>query len=112
MEILLPNKILDYRFCKNVSCSFSSVKTLQTAAEAAGMTVQTTASPWQLNAADDHAFLTRFLTDRITAATEYEPASADLFADWLNDRLADASLTVTVDHRDLLILPTTPGEER
>ncbi|MBD8020625.1 glycosyltransferase family 4 protein [Brevibacterium gallinarum] len=85
---------------------------LQTAAEAAGMTVQTTASPWQLNAADDHAFLTRFLTDRITAATEYEPASADLFADWLNDRLADASLTVTVDHRDLLILPTTPGEER
>ena len=83
---------------------------LQAAAEAAGMRVQSTASPWQLSAREDHAFLTRFLTDRVTAATEQDPGSAALFTAWLDDRLADETLTVTVDHRDLLILPTTPGD--
>ncbi|MCT1922616.1 glycosyltransferase [Brevibacterium luteolum] len=83
---------------------------LQAAAEAAGMRVQSTASPWQLSAREDHAFLTRFLTDRVTAASEQDPGSAALFSAWLGDRLADETLTVTVDHRDLLILPTTPGD--
>lgn len=85
---------------------------LQAAAEAAGMRVLSTASPWQLSAREDHVFLTRFLTDRVTAATEQDPGSAALFSAWLDDRLADETLTVTVDHRDLLILPTTPGEGR
>lgn len=85
---------------------------LQAAAEAAGMRVQSTASPWQLSAREDHVFLTRFLTDRVTAASEQDPGSAALFTAWLGDRLADETLTVTVDHRDLLILPTTPGEGR
>lgn len=85
---------------------------LQDAAEAAGMRVQSTASPWQLSAREDHAFLTRFLTDRVTAASEQDADSAALFTAWLRDRLADETLTVTVDHCDLLILPTTPGEGR
>lgn len=55
-------------------------------------------------------FLTRFLTDRVTAASEQDPGSAALFSAWLGERLADETLTVTVDHRDLLILPTTPGD--
>ena len=83
---------------------------LQDAAEAAGMRVQSTASPWQLSAREDHVFLTRFLTDRVTAASEQDPGSAALFSAWLGERLADETLTVTVDHRDLLILPTTPGD--
>lgn len=83
---------------------------LQDAAEAAGMRVQSTASPWQLSAREDHAFLTRFLTDRVTAASEQDAGSAALFTAWLGDRLADETLTITVDHRDLLILPTSPGD--
>lgn len=76
---------------------------LETVARSAGARVETSASPWHLEAPRDAEFLTRFLTERVDAAIEEDPALQAKGKAWLEDRLAQAELSVVVDHTDVLI---------
>jgi hypothetical protein len=59
-------------------------------------------SPWRLDAA--HAdLIAEWLRGWVAAACEQDPAIEA--GDYLDRRLADPQLEVTVDHADLLVLP-------
>lgn len=79
--------------------------TLAGAARRAGAAVTTTTSPWQLAGPRDRAFIARFLTERIEAAAEADPALGAAGRAWLHDRLSQAKtrLSVRVDHLDVLV---------
>lgn len=81
----------------------------------AGAEVKTIETPWHLGGgADDDqlqdaALLERYLTERVAAATEQRPHLIDIANAWLSARITQIrqnSLTVRVDHIDLLVLPT------
>ena len=77
---------------------------------AAGLDVLAVETPWLLSADSDPGFVTRFLSERVDAAVEQQPALANLAARWLGDRLAQqerGELRIRVGHRDLLLLPAT-----
>lgn len=74
---------------------------------AAGLDVLAVETPWLLSADSDGGFVTRFLSERVEAAVEQQPALADRTARWLGDRLAQlerGELRIRVGHRDLLLL--------
>lgn len=74
-----------------------------------GLPVRSVPTPWVLTPADDPAFVRRFLTERVAAATEQDPPLASTAARWLARRLAHLPDRVVVGHRDLLILPPPRG---
>lgn len=70
--------------------------------------VWTAETPWLVGRDDDAEFVSQFLHDRVAAATEQEPSLSSVSGKWLERRLAqlaDRSLTISVGHRDLLIIP-------
>lgn len=99
-----------------------------------GSQVESSSSPWHLEAPRDAEFLTRFLTERVDAAIEADPSLAAIGQGWLAERLNDAKtqspveeqspvrmqdpvdaggpaqrraeLDVVVEHTDVLITPT------
>jgi hypothetical protein len=74
------------------------------AVEVLGGEVLVRPSPWQLGAA--HAgLLAEWFGGWVAAACEQEPALAAEAGAYLDRRLAQPELTVTVDHADLLVLP-------
>ncbi|GAA1941271.1 trans-aconitate methyltransferase [Brevibacterium antiquum] len=83
---------------------------LETKARSIGARVESSASPWHLEAPRDSEFLTRFLTERVDAAVEEGPRLRTAGRAWLTDRLAQAELRVVVDHIDVLIDAT--GHQR
>lgn len=76
---------------------------LETMARSTGARVETSASPWQLEAPGDAEFLTRLLTERVDAAIEEEPRLRARGRAWLEDRWAQSGLRVVIDHTDVLI---------
>lgn len=95
---------------------------LERQARSVGARVETSASPWHLEAPRDSEFLTRFLTERVDAAVEEDPRLRAAGREWLEDRLdrlddveprsngdaggsggQEAGLSVVVDHTDVLI---------
>lgn len=81
-----------------------------------GAKVKTIETPWLLGAGSnlhrpqDLALLERYLTERVAAATEQRPHLTDIADAWLSARIAQVrqySLTVRVDHLDILALPTS-----
>lgn len=85
---------------------------LETTARNTGAQVETSASPWHLEAPRDSEFLTRFLTERVDAAIEEEPRLQARGRAWLEDRWAQSGLTVVVDHTDVLIDATVQHDTR
>ena len=70
--------------------------------------VRTVETPWLLSRLDDGNFVRRFLRDRVAAAAEQDPTLSSVGEAWLQLRLAqfaDAVLTISVGHRDVLIIP-------
>jgi hypothetical protein len=64
-------------------------------------------SPWRLGAADAE-LIAAWFDGWVAAACEQEPALADAIGPYRDRRLAQVAagtLTVTVDHADLLVLP-------
>ncbi|WP_350270998.1 class I SAM-dependent methyltransferase [Brevibacterium sp. CBA3109] len=96
-----------------------SAPALEAEAGGTGARVETSASPWHLEAPRDSDFLTRFLTERVDAAIEEDPGLREVGRTWLQERLKQiesrsdsqagrpdgqaAGLSVVVDHTDLLI---------
>lgn len=97
-----------------------AVPVLEAEAHNFGAHVETSASPWCLEAPRDSQFLTRFLTERVAAAIEEDPSLTEAGRSWLQDRLQrmqtrpdenqdvrggnkSAGLSVVVDHIDVLI---------
>ncbi|MGM0698691.1 MAG: hypothetical protein ACQEVD_07575 [Actinomycetota bacterium] len=79
-----------------------------------GLTAVKGPSPWHLTAPADRTFLARFLSERLDAACEEDPALAAAARDWWTQRQAqlDSGLIVRVDHLDVLIDPTGRARER
>lgn len=72
------------------------------------LSVWTADTPWLLGRRDDAEFVRRFLQDRVASAAEQDPTLASVGEAWLGRRLAqfaDADLTISVGHRDVLVLP-------
>lgn len=67
--------------------------------------VTTAPAAWQLTAPYDQAFIERFLTERIAAATEQQPQLQTVATRWLHRRLQHSAenLTVAVDHQDVAV---------
>src|SRR5699024_7925863 len=67
--------------------------------------VTTAPAAWQLTAPYDQAFIERFLTERIAAATEQQPQLQTVATRWLHRRLQHSAenLTVAVDHQDIAV---------
>lgn len=97
-----------------------AVPVLEAEAHSFGAHVETSASPWCLEAPRDSEFLTRFLTERVAAAVEEDPGLTEAGRSWLQDRLQrmetkpdenqdarggnrSVGLSVVVDHIDVLI---------
>ena len=78
-----------------------------------GLTALDGPSPWRLAAPDDRTFLSRFLSERLEAACEEDPALAAAARDWWSQRQAqlDSGLRVRVDHLGVLIDATDRGRE-
>jgi hypothetical protein len=73
----------------------------------AGMVVAAEPTPWRL-AAENVAFVHRFLAERVSAAVEQRPELGDAAARWLARRSREAGqrpFQLTVGHVDLLALP-------
>ncbi len=70
-----------------------------------GLTAVEGPSPWRLAAPADRTFLSRFLSERLDAALDEDPALATAARDWWSQRQAqlDSGLSVRVDHLDVLI---------
>ncbi len=69
-------------------------------------------TPWLLDAASTE-LVERLLTERVAAAVEQDPTLMSRAQSWLEIRrqqLMAAQLTVTVDHVDLLVTKTLPGQ--
>jgi hypothetical protein len=74
---------------------------------ALGYAVSTARSDWRIGPQHDD-MLVRMVEDTAAAASEAEPAAATLFAQWSQERRAQAragALTLAVGHLDLLALP-------
>jgi len=74
---------------------------------AAGYTVSSARSDWQVGAAHG-AMLRRMAEETVAVACETEPAATALYAEWLSQRTAQIEaglLLLTVGHLDLLALP-------
>jgi SAM-dependent methyltransferase len=69
-----------------------------------GMTVRTAETPWRLGE-DDRALITRWLTERVTAAVEHQPDLRERGAEALRRRLNCAPLRAVNYHIDLLAIP-------
>lgn len=78
---------------------------LAASARGAGAQVISGASPWRLASPGDRDFITRFLTERLAAATEEDPGLRETGPAWLHERLrqAETGLSVDVDHLDVLV---------
>ena len=78
-----------------------------------GLTAFEGPSPWRLSAPEDRTFLNRFLSERLEAAVEEDPALAAAARDWWSQRQAqlDSGLRVRVDHLDVLIDATDRGRQ-
>lgn len=104
-----------------------------------GAQVESSDSPWHLEAPRDAEFLTRFLTERVDAAIDADPSLATIGQAWLAQRLNGVKaqgtveeqspvgtqspveaggpgdrrpgLDVVVEHTDVLITPTFPDGE-
>ena len=99
-----------------------AVAALDVEARRIGAQVESSPSPWHLEAPKDSEFLTRFLTERVDAAIEEDPRLAARGRAWLAQRLnaleeqdpaetggagdQKAWLDVVVEHTDVLIAPT------
>ncbi|MDO5627643.1 MAG: hypothetical protein Q4G43_04905 [Mobilicoccus sp.] len=76
-------------------------------AQEAGAEVVVAATPWRLTGAQT-PLMVRYLTDRVDAAVEHDPAIAERAHAWLKQRVAQSeagTLAVVVGHVDLLVLP-------
>ena len=70
-----------------------------------GLTAVEGPSPWRLEAPADRTFLSRFLSERLDAAVDEDPALAEAAQAWWTQKQSqlDSGLRVRVDHRDVLI---------
>ena len=83
-------------------------QTLTQLLDDADFSMWTAETPWRLGHRDDGEFVRRFLHDRVAAAAEQDPTLNSVGEAWLKLRfaqLADAVLTISVGHRDVLIIP-------
>lgn len=123
--------VLDQAFgrhqCRESRLGTQAVAALEEQAHRIGAQVESSASPWHLEAPRDTQFLTRFLTERVDAATEADPRLATIGRAWLAERLnavtgqspveaggpddRRARLDVVVEHTDVLITPTVFDSE-
>ena len=81
-------------------------QTLAETAQNRGIPVRQTDSPWHLSAPEHGDFIQRFLSERVQAAVEADPALEQDAADWLalrNGQAGDGGLQVAVDHLDVLV---------
>ena len=69
-----------------------------------GMAVRTAETPWRLGE-DDRALITRWLTERVTAAVEHQPDLRERAEEALRRRLNCAPLRAVNYHIDLLAIP-------
>lgn len=86
---------------------------LMSVARRHGLTAFEGPSPWRLSVPEDRTFLNRFLSERLEAAVEEDPALAAAAQDWWSQRLAqlDSGLRVRVDHLDVLIDAVDRGRQ-
>lgn len=85
-----------------------AAKILTASLRATGCMVSTTETPWILDQHNNFEFVRRFLTDRVVAAIAQNPSLDSDGAAWLDLRLAqlaENALEISVEHRDLLVLP-------
>jgi hypothetical protein len=76
--------------------------------QAAGFTVLSQQTPWQLTAANGQAFVEQVLQERLDAAVAQDPALASMAAGWLDLRRVQLTLGVLhidLGHCDILALP-------
>ncbi len=74
----------------------------------ADFSVRLAETPWLLGQRNDGEFVRRFLHDRVSAAAEHDPTLNSVGKAWLKLRLAqlaEAVLTISVGHLDVLIIP-------
>ena len=107
--------------CRESRLGTQAAAALEEEARRSGAQVESSPSPWHLEAPRDTEFLTRFLTERVDAAIEADPRLATRAQAWLAQRLhgvetqdtvevggpvdQKAGLTVVVEHTDVLIFP-------
>lgn len=72
----------------------------------AGWRVRTRRSDWRLSAGRDGHGLSMLIDGWAAAAMEISPGMAARINDWRERRTADPRLTITVGHRDQLVLPS------
>lgn len=74
-------------------------------AQAAGAIVESSLSPWHLNAPVDRIFIDRLLTERAQAVIEQDPSLEREASQWLHRRRAqgEAGLSLEIDHVDVYI---------
>lgn len=84
-----------------------AVEVLRSHLQRRGVTVRTVPTDWVLDSSQPE-FVHRYLTDRVQAAVEYEPALADEADRWLDRRAqqsAHGGLGLRVGHQDLVTIP-------